>query len=243
MKMKRTLKAASWLLGIAIFAVAMGFASSQEDESVVTELNINLEQPENQYFLTIENITNIVDNQEDSIVGKALNLINTALLEESLENHPLINEAEVYFTLDGRISVDVVQHRAIARVRSGGEDVYMNEYGERFPRSKNHSANVPMITGHIDSSHWQEAYHFLQLLDDSSWLGGNLEALQRDSTGHYTVYPRIGRHHIIWGDLDDSESKLQKLAVFYSFLEKEGQMNEVKTIDLRFNDQVVSTKF
>ncbi|NVK27463.1 MAG: hypothetical protein HWE14_05430 [Flavobacteriia bacterium] len=221
----------------------MGFASSEEDNMVVTELNISLEQPENQYFLTVENIANLIENQEDSIIGKALNLINTALLEESLENHPLINEAEVYFTLDGRVSVDVVQHRAIARVRAQGEDVYMNEFGKRFPRSKNHSANVPMITGHIDSSQWREAYHFLQLLDDSPWLGGNLEALQRDSAGHYTVYPRIGKHHIIWGDLEDSESKLQKLAVFYSFLEKEKQMNEVKTIDLRFNDQVVSTKF
>lgn len=243
MKRKRVIKATSWLLSIAFYVVVIGFASNQNEETRVQELEINLIQPENQFFITKENVSQIIGNEYDSIEGKPLNLINTALLEESIENHPLIEDAEVYFTLDGRVSVDVVQETALARVREANRDVYMSIHGKAIPRSLNHSANVPMITGHIDSSHWQEAYHFLRLLDDSSWLGNNIEALERDSSGLYRVYPRFGRHHIVWGDLDEVDRKLKKLHVFYSYLEENETLNDIKTIDVRFNDQVVSTKY
>ncbi|GGH77961.1 cell division protein FtsQ/DivIB [Phaeocystidibacter marisrubri] len=241
--MKRIIKALSWLAGIALYLGVLGFSANEAENQRASSLEINLEQPVDQLFISEKNITDIIDNQVDSIINTPLHLINTALLEESIENHPLIDEAEVYYTLDGRVSVDVIQHVAIARVRAHGEDVYMNKYGKPIPRSRNHSANVPMITGHIDSSQWREAYHFLQLLDDSPWLGDNLEAISRDSAGKYTVYPRMGRHSITWGELDAFEDKMKKLDVFYSYLTREGQMDSVRTIDVRFDKQVVSTKY
>lgn len=243
MKLRRVIKAFSWLLGIALYVTIMGFAAQKNDETVVTEVDITIVQPENQYFLTKEIVRKGIDNQLDSLEGEDIDLINTALLEESLENHPVINNAEVYFTLDGKLNVHVEQYEAIARVRANGEDLYMNQFGEPFPRSNNHSANVPMITGHIDSSHWQEAYAFLQLLDDSSWLQNNIEALQRDSSGEYTVYPKMGRHKIYWGKLESTDQKIKKLEVFYTYLTEEQTMDSVKTINVQFRDQIVSTKY
>lgn len=243
MKKKRILKASSWLFSALIYVLILGFASNQNKLRKVTSVNIELHQPENQYFLTTANVQEMIDNQYDSLEGRTLDLINTALLEESIENHPLVYDAEVYFTLDGRVSIDVQQETAIARVIEPGRDVYMNQDGEAIPRSLNYSAIVPMITGHIDSSHWQEVHFFLRLLDDSPWLGGNIEAFERDSAGQYVVYPRFGRHHVIWGDLEHSEEKVEKLKVFYSYLEDKGTLEEIKTIDVRFDDQVVSTKY
>lgn len=243
MKMKRIFKALSWLAGIALYIAILGFASGESEKQRAVSVQIDLEQPEDQYFLSVEEIHQMIEKESDSIVNTPVHLINTALLEESLENHSLIDDAEVYFTLDGRVFVDVQQHKAIARVRAAGRDVYMNAYGSPIPRSKNHSANVPMITGHIDSSHWQEAFTFLRLLDDSSWLSGRLEALVRDSKGSYTVYPRFGRHSITWGSPESTEEKIKKIDVFYPYLTRKSEMDSVRTIDVRFSDQVVSTKY
>ncbi len=243
MKIRRILKALSWLFSLALFITIMGFAAQKNDDTVVSGLEISIRQADDQYFLTVEEIQENIENQTDSLVGEDLDLINTALLEESLENHPLIDNAEVYFTLDGRLYVRVTQFRAIARVKSVEGDVYMNQFGQPIPRSNNHSANVPMITGHIDSSHWQEAYNFLQLLDDSSWLSGNIEALVRDSTGNYVVYPKMGRHQITWGNLDNSTHKVKKLEVFYTYLQKEEKIDSIRTIDVRFRNEIVSTKY
>lgn len=243
MKFRRIIKAFSWLAGIALYIGLLGFSASESSEQRSTHLEINLKQPENQLFTTKGNVIDIIDNQLDSIINVPLHLINTALLEESIENHPLIREAEVYYTLDGRISIDVVQHKAIARVRAAGKDVYMDEDGKAIPRTKNHSANVPMITGHIDTVSWKESYHFLQQFDDSSWLSGQIEAIQRDSTGNYIVFPKMGRHTIIWGKPTQFEAKAKKLDVFYSYITQKGLMDSIKTLDVRFNEQVVSTKY
>lgn len=243
MKWKRLAKASTWVVGSVLYFALLGFAGKKSEEQRVTELNINLFQEEDQYFLKREEVSDVINNQLDSVLNMPIHLINTALLEESLDSHPLIDKSEVYFTLDGSVTVDIQQHKAIARVRTAEGDVYMNRYGAAIPRSKNHSANVPMITGHIDSIHWQEAYFFLQVLGDSDWLSNNIEGLDRDSTGLYTVYPRFGRHRIIWGAPDNNDTKVEKLEVFYAYLEQENRMDDIRTIDLRYSNQVVSTNY
>ncbi|MCD8101706.1 MAG: hypothetical protein LUE26_03915 [Alistipes sp.] len=56
------------------------------------------------------------------------------------------------------------------------------------------------------------------------------------------LIPRVGRHIIIFGELEDVQEKLDKLMLFYTkVLDYEG-WETYRTINLRFKDQVVCTR-
>ncbi|NOQ91082.1 MAG: cell division protein FtsQ, partial [Flavobacteriaceae bacterium] len=58
----------------------------------------------------------------------------------------------------------------------------------------------------------------------------------------FELKTREGEQIIIFGDLKRMESKIKKLKVFYKKVMLDGSLNNYKTINLKFNNQVVCTK-
>lgn len=92
--------------------------------------------------------------------------------------------------------------------------------------------------------------NFVKLIDSSTFWDAQIVQINVTGQGDnerwiepvVELIPRIGRHIVILGSLDDVEVKLEKLMLFYrKALDYEG-WDTYKTIDLRYKDQVVCRK-
>ena len=58
----------------------------------------------------------------------------------------------------------------------------------------------------------------------------------------FELVPEFGSHIIVLGDLSDLDKKLRKLNAFYQQALLEEGLNKYKTINLKFDNQVVCVK-
>ncbi len=64
-----------------------------------------------------------------------------------------------------------------------------------------------------------------------------------DSAKEFTLIPRVGGQHIIFGDTSDIKQKFDKLYVLYKDgFNCNGKWNEYATINLKYKRQIICTK-
>lgn len=212
--MKKVKTIALWGLGFGAIIFMLAFENISESSTLVRDVQIELDQPKNQLFLNKEDIKLIIEQADDSLLLKSISAINTTLLEETLENHPFVAEAEVFSTLDGLISVHVKQKLAFARILKQDEHYYIDAKGHPFPCSQNFSAKVPVFTGNTDSTQIQSAYWLMQEVNKKDYFNHWLAEIHITKSNEYELIPVLGAHRVIFGDTTNCKVKLAKLESF-----------------------------
>jgi cell division protein FtsQ len=240
--MNRVLNISLWFLGIAAVLLLMAFEYSAERKTRVYDIAIELQQPGKQLFVSKEDILQHLDAVDDSLRYRSISAINSTLLEESLENHPFIAEAEVFSTLDGLVSVRVKQKEAAARVISASRHYYLDAEGHPFPTTKSYSARVPVFTGNTDSTNIYQASILLNSIQHEPYFEGWLAEIHIVSDGRFELIPLAGKHRVLFGDTTNSTQKLKKLQAFYGTVVNAENLNDWKTLNVAYSNQLVSTK-
>lgn len=217
------------------------FEYVSESRETVANIDVKLHQPANQLFISKEDILQIIENQVGKATDAPIASINTHLLEESIDNHPFIKSAEVFSTLDGILHVRVKQKTAIARVMNTPA-YYLDEAGKAFPTSESFSAKVPFITGKIDSATVHEAFELVKLLSQDEYFSPWLAEVHINNLGKFELIPSRGRHRVILGAVDYASNKFKHLKAFYHNCVNEENLNEWKTLDISYQNMLVSTK-
>jgi cell division protein FtsQ len=216
----------------------MAFANMQNDVTV-QGVDPVITSNELQYFLTEQELKDVVVSLYDSIENIPVREINIGMLEDTLESLTYVENAEVFSTLDGRLSIVVNQHKAIARIFNGNKHEYLNSVGETMPLSRNHSAMVPFVTGKVKQPQLEYTHQLLMHAANDPFYEGIITGLDF-SNEDILLYTALGNHKVIWGNTSDTSIKLNKLKVFYQSQEKEEVLG-LKTINLMYRDQVVFT--
>lgn len=230
------------MLGVAAAVLLGAFESMSESKTPLTSIEILIEQDENQLFINKNDILKVLANQDDSLELRNINAINTALLEESLENHAFIAEAEVFSTLDGLLSVQVEQKLAIARVIHPAKHYYLDAEGHPFPSTKNYSATVPVFTGKTDSTSNYASFSLLNTINTVGFFKGWLAEVHTTANSEIELIPLRGRHRVIFGKNENALEKLKKLKAFYSTVVTEENLDDWKTLNVAYTKLLVSTK-
>ena len=241
-KGKKIWKVGSWIGGTLFLLLLLGFAKEKREETVLKNLHFSIKHPSGQLFLTIEDVHQLIASEADTTANVRLSEINIALLEESIENHPLILSAEVYSNLSGGLFVDVVQKEALARVLGDTERYYIDVLGERMPLSPHYSAPVPLVSGRMDSVGMSESLKVLKACREDADFWPLLAGVDVRENGTVRIFTRMGSHEILIGRTTDLEEKIKKLKAFYEYGIDKNELPQLKRIDLRFNRQVVVQK-
>lgn len=225
-------------LGIGSMVFLMAFANVQNNIKV-QGVDPVITNNELQFFLTEQELKNVVTSLYDSIEKIPIREINIGMLEDTLESLTYVENAEVFSTLDGRLSIVVNQHKAIARIFNGNKHEYLNSVGETMPLSRNHSAMVPFVTGKVEQPQLDYTHQLLMQAASDPFYEGIITGLDF-SNEDILLYTALGNHKVIWGNTSESNIKLEKLKRFYQSQEKDGVAG-LKTVNLMYKDQVVFT--
>lgn len=263
--MKRILLIISRILGIALLIVLLGFVASEQGKSTVTGLNIKLDNKEEYTFITQNEILEVVQAGED-LVGMPFSDIDLPLLERKVRNMPEVLSAEVYRDLHGSLNIDVVQRKPLVRIFTRqGDSYYIDELGYFMPLSEYYTARVPVASGNIHITYpvGTSMGHIKAIMDNDSIAKRSMiddvfilcKRLQEDEfwraqteqifvnkDRELELIPKLGDHVILLGDASDLDKKLRKLMAMYKGGFATKGWDKYKTINLKFENQIVCTR-
>ncbi|MBP3426316.1 MAG: hypothetical protein J6K81_06335 [Rikenellaceae bacterium] len=84
-------------------------------------------------------------------LGENITDVNVAELQRFVGDQVLVKKANVYVDMNGVLSVEVSQHKPVARVKtSNGYDFYLTDEAWILPPTTSYAAHVPLITGNVN---------------------------------------------------------------------------------------------
>lgn len=240
-----------WVMLCCGLVFAIAFTNNQEKNIVAKKVIIQIF-PENvEFFNRKKVIKTISENGNLNDISNAkIDEINTGYLEKKLSKNTFLQEAKVYNDLNGNVYIKINQREPILRLyRFNGVNYYIDKFGIKFQTSTNFTAHVPIANGNIferskpgDTVYSfvaKQLYQIASYVDKQTFWKAQIEQIFVTRDNEFILIPKIGNHQILFGDANNLETKFEKLFVFY----KEGLSrvgwNKYKTIDVRFDKQVV----
>ena len=185
-----------------------------------------------------------------SLKNHPLAELDLSLMEQRIEQDPWVRNAEIFIDANGRLQVVVEEQEPVARVFTrDGNSFYIDSALRRIPLNRRFTPNLPVFTGlpvspserrGTDSAWMAQVLTIVSAMRaDSLWMAQMEECAYEPPLG-FVMYPMAGDHRIIFGDASSANDKFRNLFVFYAqVLAREG-WSSYKTIDLRFDRQVVA---
>ncbi|ALM49716.1 cell division protein FtsQ [Flavobacterium psychrophilum] len=226
------------IFGVVIFLYS--FTSKRNENRLLKEADIEFAEAED--FITHEKVNNLLIQNFGSIKSIRKDKLDLNSVEKSLDKNPMIDKAEVYATVDGKLKAIISQRKPIARIFQGSNSFYIDQKGSKMPLSESYTARVPLVTGEVDSIDKQKLNKLLNYINDDGFLKKNIIGLEVKSTGSLRMKTRNYGYEIVFGSPVNIEKKFNNYKAFLQDAVKDTLIDQYKTINLKFTQQVVCTK-
>jgi cell division protein FtsQ len=227
----------SVLLLLTVFLFA--FAIQRNEARTVAEVSVSFKD-ESAPFVTRETVNKLLIVSNEKLAGKVKENIALSEMEKRVKAHPIIKNADVYVTMGGDIGVAIEQRKPIARL-SGAISFYIDESGEVMPLSQNHSAHVPLVTGATEKE-LSEVYKLVNFIRKDEFLAKHIIGISRSKNAEYTLKARKLGFTISLGKVEALEERFSNYKAFYQKALKDKSLDKYKTIELKYEGQVVCEK-
>jgi cell division protein FtsQ len=263
---KKTIQISLWVLLVAGLFTSLAFVKKEQDKIICKNLEINIKNDGNSFFVERADITKLLNEQGTPLVDQPYYAIKIDELEKTLNNHPAVANAEVYEAVNGDVNIDIEQRKPIIRIFNiTNESYYIDETGRLMPLSDKFTEKVLIASGNIlepysfkynytmdqvkqdtslkSKTILDELYDLATFIKADTFWNAQIEQIYVNEAKDFELVPRVGDQQIIFGDASDMSEKFNKLIVFY----KEGlnatdKWNTYSTINLKFKNQIVCTK-
>ena len=231
------------LLMIVCLIILFRFSYNKQKSSLCKQVIIEISDFDNS-LITIDEVKDILTNVEKNIDSIPVSNIPFFEIEQSLENHCYIKNAEVYYDSFGNINVVVENKVPIVRIhKAHRDDFYLNEDGYKFPVSSNFTKNVLVASGFIvDSLDLKSILKVSRFVCKNSLWNSQITQVYINNQKEIELIPRVGNHTIILGDVDRLDEKFENLKLFYSQGVKQTGWRKYKEINLKYKNQIVCVK-
>ena len=137
-------------LVLIIFAMIFlySFSSKRNSQRKISKIDIKFESNENM-FLTHEMVNNLLIQKFGGTSTIQKDKLDLNTLEAVLDDHEMIEKAQVFSTVDGFLNTRITQKTPIVRVITDVDSYYLDSKGDRMSLSENFSARVPLVVGAI----------------------------------------------------------------------------------------------
>ncbi|MEN9639297.1 MAG: hypothetical protein RLZZ262_1165 [Bacteroidota bacterium] len=250
--------AALSLMGALAISALMGFVEVNRQSTKCWNVDVRVIYKDSSIFLTQDDVQKSIRNHIDSIQNFPLNEIDLNAIHRTVVKTSAVKTAGVYTTVDGRCVIEVEQRVPVVRIfNSEGQSFYMDAEGYTFPASYRAAVRLPVFTGHIPDgvmaeSYLDEKWVYASCMDDilrlanfirnNAFWSAQIEQVYLNASGNFEATTRVGDHQVIIGDANNLELKFRKWMAFYANTIKGKDLNQYKTINLKFDGQVVCAK-
>ena len=228
------------LVLVLVMVGLYGFSDYRGNQRAIEEIEIKF-LGDNDLYLTEDAVNKLLIQNYGSVKkgGKEQVVLNT--IEEIIESNPMVKNAQVYFSVKGKLISEIVQRKPIGRVE-GVNRFYLDDDGKRMPLSKYHSARVPIITGKITGKSLEDAYVILDYIYKDEFLRKNVIGIHIKDEDDYQLKLRVEEFVVNLGDVQNLDEKFKNFMAFYLKATKDNTLEKYAVVSLEFDNQVVCTK-
>ncbi len=207
------------------------YFSTDLKEDVLTQKKVVLH-PFDKRFIEDEEVLALLKLKDSS-----LSKIKVEEIEKKLITNPYIANAEVYMDLNNRLYAYIEQYQPVARI-IGRNSYYIDKDGNKKPLSKHYTENVILVFGNLSAKQQKEVYELIQKINADPVLKEIVTEIHLNN-GRYSLRTQALSGNILFGDLNNSEEKLEKLKAIYAYLTKKKLHKKYHQLNLTYHNQVV----
>jgi len=266
LNIRKILVAVLWIIGLSGLLASLAFVGKKEKAVTAGNLTVSILNTDENSFIDEQDVKDFFRERKDSILEAQLGNIQVNDLEKALNSHPAIENAEVAVDINGDVTMNVTQRTPVVRVfTNDGESYYIDTQSKLMPLNDSYTARVLIATGAINEPYAKrysmpvndiiknEALSKVSVLDDiytlsayiakDSVLTSLIHQINVTYDKEIELYPSIGDHRIVFGEVKDLKEKFEKLKSFYTEgLNKTDGWNKYAIINIKYKNQVVCTK-
>ena len=226
------------LLGLVVFLYA--FSSHKNNSRSVAKVAVQFIGNENVY-ITTEMVNKLLIQNQEQLYNLPKDNLDLKEMEFLLESDDMIKSAQVYLTVNGEVRAKIEQKQPIARVYSNAT-FYIDEDGFWMPLSPQHSARVPLVTGVVEKEDLETVYTMALKVYRDSFLKTYITEIHQNENKEISLKMRLFDFEILVGSLENLDQKMTNLKAFYQKAKNDNILDIYKSVNLKFENQVVCTK-
>jgi cell division protein FtsQ len=196
---------------------------------------------DNKLFITEATVSKLLIQNQQPVTEQPKEIIDLNELETALNSNPMIKKAEVYMSVNGKLSVEIEQKRPIARV-STNASYYIDDQGSYMPLSSNYAARVPLITGNVNKKNLETVFQFAKRVDKDEFLKKHVIEIRQNDDESIDFKIRKYDFTVHLGSVKMLDKKINNFKVFYQKALKDKILDNYKVVSLKFDKQVICTK-
>lgn len=224
---------------LVVLVFLYSFANQRHGKKTISSVNVEFLDGDN-LFVTYPMVNKLLIQNADSATNIPKEKLVLNKLENTLSSNKMIQDAQVYLTVNGQLGAKVKQREPIARIQ-GRVSYYIDRKGDRMPLSPVHTARVPLVTGKVDENALHEIYTLVKYINDDRFLNRNIVGVHKTGSD-YELKMRTDDFTVTLGNTENLEQKVVNFKAFYQKALKDDALKDYKKVDLRFDQQVVCTK-
>jgi cell division protein FtsQ len=228
------------IIVLAVVSIFFAFTSSQNHAKPISEVEVSFI-GDNNLFISKTKVDKLLIQNNDYIKCVSKDILDLKALENKLSSHDMIENSEVYISINGILKIDIKQRNPYARVISD-PSFYIDNNGTKMPLSDNYSARVLLVHGLNDESKIDYVFKLIKTIRDDEFLNLNVTDILINKSD-ISLRVRNCDFEVLVGDLNNLETKIKNFKAFYQKAYRDKILNNYKKVNLQFNNQIVCTKY
>ena len=228
------------IIVLAVVSIFFAFSSSQNNAKPISEVEVSFI-GDNNLFISKTKVDKLLIQNNDYIKCVSKDILDLKALEKKLSSHDMIENSEVYISINGILKIDIKQRNPYARVISD-PSFYIDNNGTKMPLSDNYSARVLLVHGLNDDSKIDYVFKLIKTIRDDEFLNLNVTDILINKSD-ISLRVRNCNFEVLVGDLNNLETKIKNFKAFYQKAYRDKILNNYKKVNLQFNNQIVCTKY
>ena len=164
-------------------------------------------------------------------------------LENELEKMSYIESAEIYFSVNGDVSLSYHEFEPVVRVfNSENQSYYLDSNCKRIPLSEKYTADIILFTGYTENIKDDLILDLAKKINSNKFLSNQVSEVFVNETSEAFFIPVLGNHKIKLGSFNNLEIKIKKMMTFYDKIIPKHGWEKYSEINLEYQNQIICLK-
>jgi len=188
--------------------------------------------------------------------------LNTYIIERFLQQNTAIQDVNVFTQISGEVDIRVLQRQPIVRVENAQrQHFFIGSDGGLMALTPNHTARLLIASGHIfepfranknvvesavdvpsERATLYKIYQLATYIRNDDFLSALISQIYVNSRNEFELVSNVRNQIILLGRAENFEDQFRRLHHFYHHAIRKVDINAYRTINLKFDNQLIGTR-